>query len=87
MRWLDPFTGVIYLTTTTSQGTIPLVFSEQERERIELKALEQALREAHVAHAELEPLLPVDSTWPFVLTADDVKFLRFCVPDQPISPA
>ena len=61
------------------------MFSEQERERIELKAIEQAIREAGIAHAELLPLLPAGSTWPFLLTEPDVDFLRSC--PYPISPA
>ena len=59
------------------------MFSQDEQRAIELKAIEQAMRAAQVFHVELEPLLPVGSRWPFVLTEHDEDFLRV----QGISPA
>jgi hypothetical protein len=61
------------------------MFTFEERERIELKALEQAIREAQLARIELEPLLPVTANWLFALTPLDVRFLQSC--PYPISPA
>jgi hypothetical protein len=52
------------------------MFAPREREHIERKALEQALRLAELARIHHEPLLPVVSEWPFVLTAQDEAFLR-----------
>ncbi len=52
------------------------MFSEREQRNIELKAIEQALREAGLARVDLEPLLPVGSTWPFLLSESDRDFLR-----------
>lgn len=60
------------------------MFSQQERRKVELKALEQAMREAGVANADIELLLPIN-TWPFRLTRDDIAFLKSC--PYPISPA
>lgn len=52
------------------------MFTSDERDQIERKALEQALRQAHAWHVELEPLLPVSSPWPFALSEHDRDFLR-----------
>ncbi len=44
---------------------------------MELKALEQALREAELARIEQEPLLPTaQGVWPFALSEQDRTFLR-----------
>lgn len=57
------------------------MFSPKERQDIEQKALEQALeqarREAGLARAEAESLMPAPSApWPFALSEDDRAFLR-----------
>jgi hypothetical protein len=60
------------------------VLSSRERRNVELKALEQALREAELARIAPEPLLPTcRGLWPFALTQDDRDFLKI----QKISPA
>lgn len=62
-----------------------LMFSQDEAARIQLKALEQAIRAAGLAKADPAPLLPVEPSWPFRLTEDDKAFLRSL--PYPISPA
>lgn len=63
--------------------------SVEESELVKLKALEQALRLAALAHADPDPLIPahepVVEGWPFRLTQNEVLFLRTC--PFPISPA
>lgn len=59
------------------------MLSPYEREQIQLKAIEQAMRAAGVANAEPAPLLPMPDPWPFRLTVEDVAFLKI----NKISPA
>ncbi len=56
--------------------TSATVFSPTERQRIADLAFEQAKKLAHLAKIEVEPLLPVGSTWPFELTALDREILK-----------
>jgi len=63
------------------------MFNALETDRIHLKALEQAMRHANLAHTDPTLLLPVTNNWPFPLTVEDQLFLRYCVPGLPISPA
>ena len=60
------------------------MLSSRERRNVELKALEQALREAELARIAPEPLLPTcRGLWPFVLTEADRDYLKV----EKISPA
>ena len=60
------------------------MLSPLEQERVKLKAIEQAMKEAGLAGMEPEPLMPTPAgPWPFVLTQDDWVFLRV----QKIDPA
>ena len=59
------------------------MFTPQERDQIQLKAMEQALRAADLAKTEPDPLLPTCDTWPFRLSADERVFLKI----NKISPA
>jgi hypothetical protein len=71
MDWL--LTGVDLASILSRDQTM---FTPRERCTIELKALEQALREAGLSHTEPEPLYPPPAVWPFSLTEADRVFLR-----------
>ena len=60
------------------------MFTPREREAIQLKAIEQALREAGYARMAPKPLIPTPrGEWPFPLSHDDRLFLKI----NKISPA
>ena len=59
------------------------MFSPSEREAVQLKAMEQALRAADLAKTEPELLVPTCDSWPFRLSEDDRVFLKI----NKISPA
>lgn len=59
------------------------MFTPHERDLMQLKALEQAIRAAHLAKTCPDPMLPVTADWPFRLSEDDRVFLKI----NKISPA